>query len=113
MSSSSSSPFYAPANPVSSLSSLALFRPSPGDRDVPFRFCLPPEFTRVTPSTLDHGSVVGAFFRTLEHPRKEKPNHHFSIPTPRPITYAYTPGDPHGDAVTCSSDITPNCLAYL
>lgn len=24
-------------------------------------------------------SVVGAFFRSLEHPRKEKPNHHFSI----------------------------------
>lgn len=36
-------------------------------------------FMRVTPSTLDHGSVVGAFRRILEHPRKEKPNHHFSI----------------------------------
>lgn len=36
-------------------------------------------FTRVTPFTLDHGSVVGAFRRILEHPRKEKPNHHFSI----------------------------------
>lgn len=52
-------------------------------------------FTRVTPSTLDRGSVVGAFHRILEHPRQEKPNHHFSIQplnpsTPQPITYAYS-----------------------
>lgn len=68
-------------------------------------------FTRVAAFTLDHGSVVGAFHRILEHPRKDKPNHHFSI---QPSTYhVCVPRDPYGDTTTCSSDITPNCLAYL
>lgn len=48
-------------------------------------------FTRVTASTLDHGSVVGAFHRILEHPRKDKPNHHFSI-QPLDLSRMRTPG---------------------
>lgn len=48
-------------------------------------------FTRVTPSTLDHGSVVRAFHRILEHPRKDKPNHHFSI-QPLDLSRMRTPG---------------------
>lgn len=50
-------------------------------------------FTRVTPSTLDHRSVVGAFHRILEHPRKEKPNHHFSI-QPLNLSCMRIPGSP-------------------
>lgn len=53
------------------------------------------------------------FFPISRAPSKRKTEPPLFDSTPRPITYAYTLRNPYGDTATCSSDITPNCLAYL
>lgn len=59
----------------------------------PFRSDFVSWFTRVTPSTLDHGSVVGCFPSNSRAPSKGQTEPPLFDSTPRPITYAY-PGTP-------------------
>lgn len=70
-------------------------------------------FTRVTPSRPRLRQHRRGFFPISRAPSKRKTEPPLFDSTPRPITYAYMLRNPYGDTATCSSDITPNCLAYL
>lgn len=102
------SPSLSPSIP----SSLSFFLASWPRRSVPI--LSPFWFTRVTPSALDHGTASSGLFSDLSSTlEKKNRTTTFRFNPSTYHVYAYTLRNPYGDTATCSSDITPNCLAYL